>query len=143
MATQSVHQPARQRECLLLLGVCPARSLSLFYQTNFALVDRHLLYNIDAAVVTAESSTLGVSGLILSLFAFISLYTLAPRFILSVRELYARDSCRCWRRVPGIDTGFKFSERSRNSMTDVGSRIRFADAEALNMPERTSEIMRR
>lgn len=53
----------------------------------------------------------------------VPMYTLTPRFILSIREMYARDVQG--RREGGIDTGFGLSLSSR----DADATIAFADVE--------------
>ena len=63
--------------------------------------------------------------LILSVIAeFVPIYTLTPRFILSVRELYARDVQSG--RGEGIDTGFGLPSTGRGA---GGTGIVFADVE--------------
>ena len=58
---------------------------------------------------------------LLFILGYVSLYTLSPRFVLSIRELYAHDA----RRGNEVDTGFGLSSRC-----DAGvSTIAFADVE--------------
>ena len=66
---------------------------------------------------------------------FVPIYTLTPRFIMSVRELYAHDlRGRC---VGGIDTGFGLSLSGR----DIGATaIMFADVEQNEVSEDVDEI---
>ncbi|KAF8126691.1 hypothetical protein EV363DRAFT_1347117 [Boletus edulis] len=48
------------------------------------------------------------TSLFLNVFAYISFYTLIPRFIISIRELYDRDTRRCVH----VDTGFGVQSQS-------------------------------
>ena len=63
------------------------------------------------------------------------MYTLSPRFILSTRELYARDvQGRC---VGGIDTGFGLSLSGR----EAAGTIVFADVEQNEVSEDVGEML--
>ncbi|KAG8219165.1 hypothetical protein J3R82DRAFT_4934 [Butyriboletus roseoflavus] len=63
-------------------------------------------------------------GYMLYILAYVPMYTLTPRFILSIRELYARDVQG--RRGEGIDTGFGLLSSGRGA---VGTAMVFADVE--------------
>ena len=63
------------------------------------------------------------------------MFTLSPRFILSIRELYAHDVEG--RRGEGIDTGFGLSASSRSA---VGMVLMFADVEQNASEEDVEEI---
>lgn len=60
----------------------------------------------------------------LAVLEYVPLFTLTPRFIISIRELYARDVQG--RRGGGIDTGFGLSLSSRSV---GGTEIVFAGVE--------------
>ena len=60
----------------------------------------------------------------LAVLEYVPLFTLTPRFIISIRELYARDVQD--RRGGGINTGFGLSLSSRSI---GGTEIVFADVE--------------
>ncbi|KAI9459538.1 hypothetical protein HD554DRAFT_1616316 [Boletus coccyginus] len=70
-------------------------------------------------------NTLGISATVgwqlLIILQYVPMYILTPRFMLSIRELYARDVQG--RRGEGIDTGFGLLSSSR------GTAIMFADVE--------------
>ena len=57
---------------------------------------------------------------------FVPMYTLTPRFVMSIRELYARDAQKGVHCGGGIDTGFGLSSPSCGA---CGTRILFADVE--------------
>ncbi|KAI9566856.1 hypothetical protein HD554DRAFT_2174021 [Boletus coccyginus] len=57
-----------------------------------------------------------------AILQYVPMFTLTPRFIISIRELYARDVQR--RRGEGIDTGFGFPSHGRGG---DGTGIVFAD----------------
>ena len=57
---------------------------------------------------------------------FVPMYTLTPRFVMSIRELYARDAQKGVHCGGGIDTGFGLSSPSCGT---CGTRILFADVE--------------
>ena len=61
--------------------------------------------------------------IILRLLSVITLYPIIPRFIISVRELYERDTHG---RCQGIDTGFEMSSRMMDERDVVVSAIAFA-----------------
>ena len=63
------------------------------------------------------------------------MYTLTPRFIMSIRELYARDVHG--RQGGGIDTGFGLSSVGRSA---GGVAIVFADVEQSEGSEDAEEI---
>ncbi|KAF8554411.1 hypothetical protein OG21DRAFT_1508951, partial [Imleria badia] len=72
-------------------------------------------------------STLGylaTEGWPLAVRCTMPMYTLTPRFIMSIRELYAQDGQG--RRGGGIDTGFGLSLPGHD---EVGTAIVFADVE--------------
>lgn len=117
MAAQPVYQPSRQGEPPLLLRV--RITLSALHLTKlkwFATVNRHLLYTIDSAVLTLELSSFALAGMTVSMLSNVLLFTLSPRFIISVRELYVRDTQRQWQWNSGIDTGFGVSGQSCATM---------------------------
>lgn len=101
----------------------------------FAALDRHFLYTMNSAVLTFEISDFALSAVAITMLSYISLFTLCPRFIISVRELYVRGSQRYWEGQSGIDTGFGFGGQS-------GSSIRFANGEmdTILLSERASNM---
>ena len=81
-----------------------------------------ILINVLGA--SGKLATAGWQIIALGIVQDVPMYTVAPRFILSIRELYARDVQG--RRGEGIDTGFGFSLSDRGG---VGTAIMFAAAE--------------
>ncbi|KAN0092658.1 hypothetical protein V8E55_003442, partial [Tylopilus felleus] len=69
------------------------------------------------------------------LLVYVPMFTLTPRFILSIRRLYARDVHG--RRGEGIDTGFGLSSSGRGA---AGGSIVFADVEQNEDLEGIEEI---
>ena len=65
----------------------------------------------------------------------VPMFVLLPRFILSIRELYAQDVQG--RRGEGIDTGFGLSASSRSA---VRTALRFADIEQNASEEDVEEV---
>ncbi|KAF8549537.1 hypothetical protein OG21DRAFT_1488441 [Imleria badia] len=106
------------------------------------LVKQGLLYFLAVFLlnlinVLAASGKLPAGGwqlLVVLTLEFVPMYTLSPRFILSTRELYARDvQGRC---VGGIDSGFGLS---LSGCEAVGT-IVFADVEQNERSEDVEEI---
>lgn len=77
--------------------------------------------------------TSGWELIVTSLIELIPLFTLTPRFIISIRALYARDLQG--RRGEGIDTGFGLS-----SGRNVRSTLVFADVEQNGEMEDIEEV---
>lgn len=75
------------------------------------------------ALLGVLGTPLGRAGLVLMVAANVPLYTLTPRFVINVRELYASETQACWDR--DIDTGFGFTSRAAGSTT-IGT-IEFAE----------------
>ena len=73
---------------------------------------------------------------LLNILEVVPLYTLTPRFIISIRELYARD-VQC-RRGEGIDTGFGLI----SSCGAVETTMVFAGAGQNESPEDIEEVPR-
>jgi hypothetical protein len=99
---------------------------------------RHSFFLFTLMNVLAATGKLGSAlwQLILSaIVEFVPIYTLTPRFIMSVRELYARD-VQGGRGV-GIDTGFGLSSSGRGT---GGTGIVFADVEQNEELEDEGEI---
>lgn len=63
--------------------------------------------------------------------AYVPMYTLAPRFILSLRAVYARDVQG--RRGEGIDTGFGLLSTSTGRSGTIGAGMVFAEVELNGM----------
>lgn len=80
-----------------------------------------------------EVQNLGVLGMVMEMLSSIALFTLSPRFILSVRELYIRDAQRQRQTNSGVDTGFGLSGLSR-------SIISFANREGDTLQESAVEL---
>ena len=79
---------------------------------------------VDTLVASGKFPTAGWQLISLAILEAVPIYTLTPRFIMSVRELYTRDiQGRC---VSGFDSGFGLSLASRDA---VGTAITFADIE--------------
>ena len=73
--------------------------------------------------------------MVFTVVQYVPIFTLTPRFIMSLRELYARDVQG--RRGGGIDTGFGLSSSSYGA---GGMAIVFADLERLEGLEVVEEI---
>lgn len=86
---------------------------------------RILAYSVITMMVLAANIPMDKSWIIfVGAVQAIPLFTLAPRFILSLRELYTRD---CGNRLEGdIDTAFGLT--SRLGHDTVASTIMFADS---------------
>ncbi|KAF8553927.1 hypothetical protein OG21DRAFT_1509575 [Imleria badia] len=79
---------------------------------------------IDLLAASGKLPAGGWQLYLLGILEWVPVYTLTPRFIMSIRELYARDVRG--RRGEGIDTGFGFSSSGRGA---GGTAIVFADVE--------------
>ncbi|KAF8548549.1 hypothetical protein OG21DRAFT_749256 [Imleria badia] len=77
----------------------------------------------------------GWQAVVFFILEYVPMYTLTPRFILSIRELYARDVAG--RRGEGIDTGFGLSLSGRDA---VGTAMVFADVQQNGRSEDVEEI---
>jgi hypothetical protein len=82
---------------------------------------RRLLYDIPSVVTI--SPTLDILILFLAGSANILLFSMMPRFIIGVRELYHHD---CHRRWQGVDTGFGVFSQPTAGRSAVLSAIAFA-----------------
>ena len=74
-----------------------------------------------------QSGSIAIDGaafLLLSILSYITITTLSPRFIISIRELYDRDLRGRWN---GIDSGFGVLSQAGASEDAVVSAIAFAD----------------
>ena len=93
------------------------------------------LINVLSVSGTVPAGGWGVIVLVIS--EYVPIYTLTPRFILNMRELYAHDMQG--RRGEGIDTGFGFSLSSRDAggmpmvFADVGENHGLEDIEEIPM----------
>ncbi|KAG6380458.1 hypothetical protein JVT61DRAFT_8599 [Boletus reticuloceps] len=84
---------------------------------------RNVLYQINDVLNTVGSPT-NTATLLLDTFVYLTFYTLIPRFIISIRELYDQD-------VRGrfhIDTGFGVLSRSNAGLDMTVSGMIFADS---------------
>ena len=84
---------------------------------------RNLFYNL-VGIIQDGTTINNDSAIILSMLSALALYPLMPRFIISVRELYDRDSRGRWQ---GIDTGFGVLSQSVASEDGAASTIAFAE----------------
>ena len=91
---------------------------------------------IDVLFFTRNLSANRWSGALLAMMAYIPPYTLVPRFILSLRKLYARDLRG--RRGTDIDTAFGLTSAPNHGA--VTSAIMFADAGHNEGLEQSEEI---
>lgn len=78
-----------------------------------------------------------MEGSLLLILEYVPMFTLTPRFIVSIRELYARDVQD--RRGGGIDTGFGLSFSGRGA---VGTGNAITDVEQNEGSENVEEIPR-
>ena len=87
--------------------------------------NRNSLNNMTNIIERTVTNPLTTTWLVvLGLLSVVTLYPVIPRFVLSVRELYERDSRGRWQ---GIDTGFGVSSRTFAERDPVVSDIAFAD----------------
>ena len=95
-----------------------------------------LLY--AAVTVMFDATRLSISGwwILLGVAEYIPIFTLVPRFILNLRELYARDLQG--RRGSDIDTAFGLT--SASSHGPVASAIMFAEGAQNEGEEQGEEI---
>lgn len=78
--------------------------------------------------------------MLLLLVEYGPIYTLAPRFILSMREMYARDVRG--RREGGIDTGFGLSVSAATMMfADAGQNGSVEEVEEIPMEAGTTQAV--
>ncbi|KAG9315358.1 hypothetical protein JVU11DRAFT_4503 [Chiua virens] len=84
-----------------------------------------LINFVDILSVSGNIPNSGWQPIFLYIVQFVPAYTLTPRFIMSIRELYASDLQG--RRVGGLDTGFGLVSVSNGSI--AGTTIAFAEAE--------------
>jgi len=90
----------------------PNRYMSLIVKEGVFYVLLNLLNNIPHAIVDADGDLLDPDWYLISSILWIAItFPIMPRFILSIRELYAKDTLRF---CDGIDTGFGISSRVRN-----------------------------
>ncbi|KAF8549538.1 hypothetical protein OG21DRAFT_1500343 [Imleria badia] len=94
-----------------------------------------LLNLINVLVVSGNFPTVGWAVIPLAILEYVPLFTLSPRFIMSIRELYARDVRGG--RGGGIDTGFGLSLSSCNA---AGTTIVFADVEQNEVLEDVEKV---
>ncbi|KAF8553933.1 hypothetical protein OG21DRAFT_1603838 [Imleria badia] len=91
---------------------------------------------VDTLAASGKLPTGGWQLVLLGILEWVPMYTLTPRFIVSVRELYARDVRG--RRGEGIDTGFGLS----SGRGAGGTAIVFADVEQNEGSEDVEEVPR-
>ena len=96
------------------------------------------LFNLMNMLAALGKFPTGGWQLILALILnYVPIFALTPRFILSIRELYARDIEG--RRGEGIDSGFGLSLSSQGSQVN-GISIVFADVEWNGRSEDIEEL---
>lgn len=116
-----------------LFGIETQQEADLLHASSL----RHLLYNINSFIAgPTNANSVGVVGILTDVLSYILLFILCPRFIMSVRELYNRDTQYGWRRGSGIDSGFGFGGGGNAAM---GS-IRFVDGEVSITEERATDV---
>ena len=143
VAAQSVYEPARQAGDSLFHSVRPLSFIpalsSVVIQTRKAkeltITFHHSIFVFGLLDAFFLSGMFPTGGALLLLVEYIPMYTLTPRFILSIRELYARDVEG--RRGEGIDTGFGLSLSGRGA---VVTPIAFTDVEQIQALEHIEEI---
>ncbi|KAN0094453.1 hypothetical protein V8E55_002740 [Tylopilus felleus] len=84
----------------------PNRYIRLIGRESILYFLAHLIYSIDWLVASLDLNNGGALSLAMDMLSYILLFTLSPRFIISVREMYTRDTQRFWDGTSGIDTGF-------------------------------------
>jgi len=90
----------------------PNRYMSLIVKEGVLYVLLSLLNNITNAVADADGDpSPPVWSLVSGLFWIVTTFPVMPRFVLSIRELYTKDTLRC---CDGIDSGFGISSRAKN-----------------------------
>ena len=105
--------------------------------TNRTIRYSNLLFSLINVLVVLGNLPTGESQLIaIAVLQYVPIFTLTPRFIMSIRELHARDVQG--RRGGGIDTGFGLSSSNPGAggmeitFSDVG-RIELEDVEEIQM----------
>jgi len=156
MATQSLCKLARQAGYFLLLHVGPhfILSPSIFrchpssqidqFPTELIIRYSVFLYSLInlLAALRVLSSTEVWQAVLTFILQYVPMFTLTPRFVLSIRELHARDiQARCGGE---IDTGFGLSSHGRNT---GGTVVMFAslnggleDVEEIPIEARTTQL---
>ena len=85
---------------------------------------RNVFYNGVALIQLGSITISGTAVLFLSILSYITIVSISPRFIISIRELYDRDLRGRWN---GIDSGFGVLSQAVASEDAVVSAIAFAD----------------
>jgi len=99
----------------------PNRYMSLIVKEGIFYVLLNLLNNIPVAIAEADQNPLNPTWMvILETFIIVTMYPVIPRFMLSIRELYDKDS---W----GVLTDNGFGVSSRVRQDTVLSEIAFVD----------------
>ncbi|KAF8135444.1 hypothetical protein EV363DRAFT_1395946 [Boletus edulis] len=115
-------QPNRYMQKLLGDGI-------LYFTVNVAFQ----IYDVLLLVTTQTS----ITSIFLTTFLYITFYTLIPRFIISIRELYDRDI----RGRIHIDTGFGVQLRSNAGPDTIVSAMVFVDGnQALEVEDATNNL---
>lgn len=94
------------------------------------------MYDImNLSIALGKAPNGGWQWLLLLILEYVPIFTLTPRFILNIRELYTHDGQG--RLGEGIDTGFGLSSSGRGA---VGTAMVFANAEQNEGSDDTEEI---
>ncbi|KAF8135142.1 hypothetical protein EV363DRAFT_1396592 [Boletus edulis] len=84
----------------------PNRYMALLVKQGILSFFAVFLFNLINVLSVAGTAPTGGQTILLVILEYVPIYTLTPRFILSIREMYARDVRG---RHEGIDTGFGLS----------------------------------
>ncbi|KAN0092675.1 hypothetical protein V8E55_003459 [Tylopilus felleus] len=124
--------------CVLAIAQFVRQSFQMYRVTNQWQLNRYMnlltkhgilyflcicLFNVIQELTVSGNFPTGWKAYLLFILQYVSMYTLTPRFVLRIRQLYARDTQR--RCGEGIDTGFGLSLSSQGA---DGTVMVFADA---------------
>ena len=145
MATEPVHEATRQGRHPLLYSVRPStcllfsftlnihctRSLTFLLNSTRKLTPRansrlirRTFYDVKSIIQYGYGIADTVLMLCVDYFTMTLMYTMLPRFILGMREMYDRD---CHRHRQGIDGGFGVLSRATVDDMETVSEMAFAD----------------
>ncbi|KAF8548551.1 hypothetical protein OG21DRAFT_748684 [Imleria badia] len=109
--------------------------MSLFVRQGIIYFFAMFLFSLlDGLGISGDLPTVAWQAGLLFLLGYLPMYTLIPRFIISIRKLYARDVQGS--PVGGIDTGFGLSSSGRDT---VGTAMVFEDVEQQGVRGRRGE----
>lgn len=129
MARQPLHEPACQGRRPLLPCVRPPLPLYPKPETQLELMvtfrDSIQVFNLVLALATlGKLPTDGPGWILATILQYVPLFTFTPRFVISMRELYAQDGKG--RAVGGVDTAFGLSAISSRGAVETA--MVFAEA---------------